>query len=124
LIRAYHGTKHLSAILESGLLVPPYTRGCAIGHVCLTDRPAIAAALAYGGSDPGIVEVDLSGLDLPEEGFVGSEMRIHHDISCERLTVYLEPVTPSMYGHVDPGHTPEGQHPTCLRLLAAARANE
>ena len=109
--------------MREGLRVPPYPGwGCRLGHICLTDRPAIAAELAARGEDPGIVEIDLSGLDLPEERFVGSEMRIHHDIPPERLTVLTDEVVPSMEGHVDPVNYPGGNHPTCIRLLTEARA--
>ncbi|HVA32436.1 MAG TPA: hypothetical protein VMU58_14325 [Gaiellaceae bacterium] len=122
-MKAYHGTKHLSAVLRDGLRVPPYPGwGCRIGHVCLTDRPEIAAELSLRGEDPGVVEVDLTELELPPEGFVGCEMRIHHDIEPERLAIYTAPVVPSIEGHVDPITYPGENHPTCLRLLAQARA--
>jgi hypothetical protein len=122
-MKAYHGTKHLSEILRVGIQIPAYRGwGCVLGHICLTDRPAIAAWIAERGDDPGVVEVDLAGIELPPEGFVGCEMRIHHAIEPERLTVYMEPVTPSPDGHVDPIGYPGGNHPTCIRLLSQARA--
>jgi hypothetical protein len=121
-VKAYHGTKQLRAALREGLVVPPYNGvGCRIGHVCLTDIPAIAAWVAERGDDPGIVEVDLDGLELPEEGFVGHEMRLHHNVEPRRLTVFTTRVRPSREGHIDPAHMPGGNHPTCLRLLREAR---
>jgi hypothetical protein len=49
-------------------------------------------------------------------------MRIHHDISAERLTVFPKSVTGSLEGHADPSYAyPEQQHPTCVRLRSIAR---
>jgi hypothetical protein len=102
----YHGTKQLSLVLTDGIRVPPYEGwGCRIGHVCLAETPEIAAAFALG-PDAGIVTVNLDGLDLPEEGFVGSEMRLHEDIGPERLTLFTESVIDSLAGHTDPAKTP------------------
>jgi hypothetical protein len=114
----YHGTKQLSSVLREGLRVPAYEGwGCRIGHVCFSSTPEIAAAFALG-TDAGIVTVRLDGLDLPEEGFHGGEMRLHQDVPRERLELFTEPVIPSLAGHLDPAtSTPEGQHPTCIRLL-------
>jgi hypothetical protein len=115
---AYHGTKSLSTVLRDGLRVPPYEGwGCRIGHVCIAETPEIAAAFALG-PDAGIVTVKLDGLDLPEEGFHGGEMRLHEDVPPERLELFTEPVIGSLEGHADPAATTsEGQHPTCIRLL-------
>jgi hypothetical protein len=120
---AYHGTKQLSAVLADGLRCSPWPGyGCPFGHVCLTDLPEIAAALALGPNG-GIVAVDLTQLDLPSEGFVGHEMRLHNDVPASALTRYTEPVTSSMEKHVDPALVYErGQHPTCLRLIDQGRA--
>jgi hypothetical protein len=114
----YHGTKKLSVVLGEGLRVPPYQAwGCRIGHVCISSTPEIAAAFALG-PDGGIVRVKLDGLDLPKEGFHGGELRLHEDVPPERLELYAEPVIGSLAGHADPATTtPEGQHPTCIRLL-------
>jgi hypothetical protein len=113
----YHGTKNLSLVLREGLRVQPYQGwGCPLGHVCISPTPELAASYALG-PDAGIVTVNLDGLDLPAEMFVGSEMRLHHDVEPERLQVFTEPVIASDAEHVDPGKTSLGQHPTCLRLL-------
>ena len=97
--------------------MPPYDgSGCRIGHVCIAETPQVAAMFARG-PEAGVVTVDLSGFDLPLEGFHGGELRLHEDVPPERLSAHTEPVTASLEGHVDPGNTPAGQHPTCLRLL-------
>jgi hypothetical protein len=110
---------------EAALDHPPRRRprsalrglGCRIGHVCIAETPEIAAAFALG-PDAGVVTVKLDGLHLPEEGFHGGEMRLHEDVPPERLELFTEPVVGSLEGHADPAATtPEGQHPTCIRLL-------
>lgn len=114
-IAGYHGTNDVEEVLTDGLLVKQASSlGCPIGHLCIAETPEIAAMF---GSH--VLVVDLDGFELPVEGFWGGEMRIHHDIPPERLSKYRHRVEPSLAGHVDPGHSPEGQHPTCIRLRKA-----
>jgi hypothetical protein len=118
----YHGTKNLSAVLAEGLRIQTWRGwGCPFGHICLTDLPEIAAEMAWT-PESGIVVVDLLGIPLPAEGFVGHEMRLHQDVPASALSVYGERVVPSLAQHVGPAKAYERQqHPTCLRLIDAAR---
>lgn len=115
----YHGSKQLDRVLREGLVIRHDWRdgGCPFGHICIADRPEIAAAMVDPGTS--ILRVDLAGLDLPEEGFVGGELRLHHDVEPERLSLVGRKVAPSLAGHVDPYHGyPLRQHPTCVRLMS------
>ncbi len=114
---AYHGTKNPDAVLREGLLCsktpawgnPPE---CVCEHVCLFDNPAAAAELGT------VIAVDLEGLELPPEGFFNTEMRIHHDIPPDRLSLYPDDVEPDWGDWKDPFYaTEEQQHPTCVRVL-------
>ena len=115
----YHGTDDLEAVLEDGLLVRKAdSHGCPIGHLCIAESPEIAAAFGEH-----VLVIDLTGLELPSEGFCGGEMRIHHDISADRLSVFPHPVVGSLAGHADPFYAyPEHQHPACVRLRTAQAA--
>jgi hypothetical protein len=110
---AYHGTSAVAAILEEGLR-PDKTNslGCPIKHICLSERPGVAAE--YGTV---VVVVDLEGFDeIPLEGFHNGEMRVHANIPPERIRVLDPQPEPNRRGWSDPGFTPEEQHPTCIRL--------
>jgi len=112
---AYHGTQAVDEILREGLLRSRgRSFGCPTGHVCLSETPQLAAD--YGT----VIEVDLTDLALPEEGFFNGEMRLHEDISPQRLSPYPHPVRPANRPFVDPLDpfyaTREGQHPTCVRI--------
>jgi hypothetical protein len=115
----YHGTDDIEEVFRDGLRVSKAeSLGCPFGHLCIAETPEIAAA--FGAH---VLVVDLDGLDLPEEGFCGGEMRVHHDIPAERLSVFPHAVEGSLDWHADPFYAyPEQQHPTCVRLRKAQAA--
>jgi hypothetical protein len=83
-------------------------------HLSIAETPGIAAEYADDGG--AVFEVDLGGLDLPEEGFVGGEMRLHEDVPPGRLQRMEPKPRVDRAGHVDPFYMPGENHPTCLRL--------
>jgi hypothetical protein len=114
MVTAYHGVaaEDLDSVLAEGLLLSKtdWAREGLYWHLSFAETPGIAAA--YGI----VVAADLSGLDLPEEGFVGSELRLHENVSPERLSV-LDPQPPiDERGFDDPRYYEGGNHPTCRRL--------
>ena len=113
-MRAYHGVpkEDLDSVLAKGLLVARthWAREGRFWHLSFAQTPGIAAE--YGV----VLEVDLVGLDLPEEGFVGGELRMHEDIPPSRLSVLDPQPPPDRSGFGDPGLSARGNHPTCLRL--------
>jgi hypothetical protein len=120
----YHGTKSFENVKRDGLRISHnwLEGGCPLGHICVAETPEIAAAMAAPGTP--VIVVDLDGLEIPEEGFAGGEMRIHHDLEPERLSIYGRDVAPSLAGHVDPYYGyPLRNHPTCVRLMTFQRAH-
>lgn len=123
-MHGFHGSKDLEQALREGLVIRHnWTNGgCPFGHICIAATPEIAAAFV----DPGtpILKVDLAGLELPEEGFAGGELRLHHDVEPARLTVVKFSGTPCLGGHLDPFYAyPLRNHPTCVRLMTEQRAH-
>jgi len=111
---AYHGVRadDLASVLTEGLLVARthWAREGRFWHLSLAETPGIAAG--YGV----VVEVNLAGLDLPDEGFVGGELRMHEDIAPDRLRL-LDPQPPTdTTGFIDFAKVGRVNHPTCLRL--------
>jgi len=107
----YHGTDDVGPVLREGLLrVKATSLGCPHGHICIAKTPELAAC--YGDH---VIEIELTDLNGVSE-FVGLEGRVHNDIPPERLKLYDRPVQPSDVGHIDPGLTPEQQHPACIAL--------
>jgi hypothetical protein len=108
----YHGTHDLDAVLREGLR-PELTvsLGCPTKHICLSERPEVAAAM--GGT---VIVVDLSGFEIPKEAFHQGEMRIHAHIPPERIHVMDPQPSPDPIGWDDPGLSKDEQHPTCVRI--------
>jgi hypothetical protein len=114
----YHGVPgpDVTGVERDGLLIDRTSgarEGC-FWHLSIAETPEIAAAFAH--TDGVVFRVDLEGLDLPEEGFFGGEMRLHQDIPSHRLSRVRPTPTPDRNGHLDPAYLPGGNHPTCLRL--------
>jgi hypothetical protein len=107
----YHGTDDLEEVLAAGLLrEKAISLGCPLGHISIAQTPELAACFGTY-----VLEVDLAELDGVSQ-FVGLEARVHNDIPAERIKLYPKAVKCSMAGHIDPGRTPEGQHPACIAL--------
>ena len=87
-MQGYHGVhdEDLPSVLARGLLIARthWAREGRFWHLSFAQTPGTAAE--YGVD----LEVELGGLDLFEEGFVGAELRMYEDIPPHRLTV-LEP---------------------------------
>ena len=111
---AYHGIhpEDLDSVLARGLLVSKtnWAREERFWHLSFAETPGVAR---WHGI---VLEANLAGLDLPEEGFVGGELRMHENIAPERLRVLEPQPAIDRTGFIDPGKTARGQHPTCLRL--------
>jgi hypothetical protein len=111
---AFHGVEHgtLFDVLRDGLLREhtAWAKEGRFWHLSFSDRASIAAE--YGI----VVQVDLAGIELSEEGFVNGEMRLHEDIKPSRLAVLDPQPSVDRANFSDPAHYPHGNHPTCLRL--------
>ena len=100
---AYHGTRYPEFAKRCGLIpvVKPY--GCQRGHICLAERPQVAANFGT------VFRVDIEGLDVVwEEG----EGRFHGAIPPSRLTPLCYRPAPDWEGWSDPSI--RGQHKACL----------
>lgn len=99
---AYHGTNNVDAVLASGL--DPARCGMDCKHVCLAERPEVAANRGT------VLRVDVSGLPLR---FELGEARHHGEpIPPERIALYERPVTPDWEGWSDPAW--RRNHSDCL----------
>lgn len=111
---AYHGveSEDVDAVLVEGLRIAKtgWARERRFWHLSLAETPGIAAA--YGV----VVVVNLDGLDLPEEGFVDGELRLHEDVAPERLRLLDPQPEIDESGFRDPAKGGRSNHPTCLRL--------
>jgi hypothetical protein len=110
---AYHGVNDgdVESVLSEGLLISKtkVARDRTFWHLSFAATPGIAAVFGT------VIEVDLTGFDMPEEGFVGGELRLHEDVPPERLRrLDVQPAPTS--GHLDPAKNGKPNHPTCLRL--------
>jgi hypothetical protein len=111
---AYHGidAEDVDAVLAEGLLVAKtgLARERRFWHLSFAETPGIAR---HHGT---VVKVDLAGLDLPAEGFVGGELRLHEDVTPERLELLVPQPEVDRTGFLDPAKDGRTNHPTCLRL--------
>lgn len=115
---AFHGTLSPLHALNDGLKASP-TQGCARGHICLAERPEVAANFGT------VLEVDVRDLDVVwEQG----EGRFHGDIAPERLRGYGYAPRPDWQGWSDPAL--RINHRACLSpaeresLVEATRAHQ
>lgn len=112
-VRGYHGTKDIDAVLREGLRVDACRPG-PCRHICVSDWPEVAAA--FGD----VVVVELDGL---VDEIIGGEARIHVDVPAERISRFTDPVVPSLAKHLDPywAYPAVRNHPHCWPYLPTGR---
>ena len=101
----YKGVQdNLKIILRDGL--EPCHRHGVCAHVCLSDKPEIAANFGV------VLEVDLTGIQT--DGFSGGETRVHGVIPPEKIKVFKGEVKKSWDGFLDPASFKFGNRLSCL----------